>query len=395
MKNQSSQQFTERTAFDDWRSISLSLFMTLVGYGVMVAIPVISTAWSELLFFSEEQVGRVAGADLGGLSFGAMITALTIARVNRKILVLTGACLAIFANYLCTIFYQYEFVLWLRVLSGIGSGIFTAVAVAALGATIKPTRAFNLMLFLFAFSQAFEIRVLPTLTMNGIYYFFIGGFTLSLIFIHWVQPYAIKTETTSQNKNKQSGLVLPLYIPWLCMAAIFFTYINIGAYWTYIELASLNAGIDKNWVGGVLVWSSLLSIVGCAFATIISDLFGLARPLLVALITMAIIVGMLALGITNINLLISVFMFNFLWIFIDVYQYSTIASVDSAGSFTAFIVCAQGLGNIVGPNIAASMLGGGFSYSTVFFMCAMFAIGGMLVYMIMDIRLRYYRDTVY
>ena len=104
--------------------------------------------------FSEEQVGRVAGADLGGLSFGAMITALTITRVNRKILVLTGACLAIFANYLCTIFYQYEFVLWLRVLSGIGSGIHTAVAVAALGATIKPTRAFNLMLFLFAFSHA-------------------------------------------------------------------------------------------------------------------------------------------------------------------------------------------------------------------------------------------------
>ena len=77
MKNQSSQQFTERTAFDDWKSISLSLFMTLVGYGVMVGIPVISTAWSELLYFSEEQVGRVAGADLGGLSFGAMITALT------------------------------------------------------------------------------------------------------------------------------------------------------------------------------------------------------------------------------------------------------------------------------------------------------------------------------
>ena len=57
-----------RTKFDDWRSLSLSLYMTLVGYGVMVGIPVISTAWSEKLGYTAEQVGRVAGADMGGLS---------------------------------------------------------------------------------------------------------------------------------------------------------------------------------------------------------------------------------------------------------------------------------------------------------------------------------------
>ena len=38
-----------RTKFDDWRSVTLSLYMGLVGYGVMVGIPVISTAWSENL----------------------------------------------------------------------------------------------------------------------------------------------------------------------------------------------------------------------------------------------------------------------------------------------------------------------------------------------------------
>jgi hypothetical protein len=59
-----------RSVFDGWRSISLALYMTLVGYAVLVGVPVISTAWVELLGFTEEQVGRVAGADLGGLSLG-------------------------------------------------------------------------------------------------------------------------------------------------------------------------------------------------------------------------------------------------------------------------------------------------------------------------------------
>ena len=73
-----------RTIFDGWRSISLAIYMALAGYGVMVGIPVISTAWVSLLGFSEVEVGRVAGADLGGFSVGAVLTALFVARVNRR-----------------------------------------------------------------------------------------------------------------------------------------------------------------------------------------------------------------------------------------------------------------------------------------------------------------------
>ena len=133
----------------------LSLYMGLVGYGVMVGIPVISSAWSEKLGYTAEQVGRVAGADMGGLSLGAVVVAHHIEDEQKAF-----GCLRFyyhFANYLCTVFEQYEIVLWLRVISGFGNGIYTGVAVAALGATIKPVRAFNLFLFAFAFSQALEI----------------------------------------------------------------------------------------------------------------------------------------------------------------------------------------------------------------------------------------------
>ena len=136
-----------KTKFDDWRSVTLSLYMGLVGYGVMVGIPVISTAWSEKLGFTEEQVGRVAGADMGGLALGAIVVAFIISKMNRRHLVIYGSLITIFANYLCTVFDQYEIVLWLRVISGFGNGIYSGVAVAALGATRKPVIAFNLFLF--------------------------------------------------------------------------------------------------------------------------------------------------------------------------------------------------------------------------------------------------------
>ena len=80
---------------------------------------------------------------------------------------------------------DYESVLWLRVVSGLGSGFYTAVAVANLGATSWPARAFNYSLFAFAFSQAGELAVLPMLPMNSIYLVFIVAYLLTLPFLGW------------------------------------------------------------------------------------------------------------------------------------------------------------------------------------------------------------------
>ncbi|MEQ9563494.1 MAG: hypothetical protein RLN69_13325, partial [Woeseiaceae bacterium] len=138
----------------------------------------------------------------------------------------------------------------------------------------------------------------------------------------------------------------------------------------------------------ILVWASFSSIAGCLIATVLSNRFGLARPLLGALIAMITIVGMLAFGINDINILVSVFSFNLLWVFVDVYQMSTIANVDHAGSFAALMPGAQGLGQIIGPNLAASILAAGLGYSGVFTMCATAAFAGMAVYAFMYLKLR-------
>ncbi|MDG1163860.1 MAG: MFS transporter [Porticoccaceae bacterium] len=386
---------TSKSPFDSWRSIVISLYMTLVGYGVLVGIPVISTAWVTLLGFSEVEVGRVAGADLGGLSLGAIVTSLLISRVNRRWLVVWGLALAVLANGLCITVVDYNQVLWLRLLAGFGSGIYTAVAVASLGASSKPARAYNAMLFAFAFSQALEMHFLPLLSMAGIYWVFICCFLMTLLFIRWIPAYAdskaVPAEAAlaaQEQAMDAKRAAIPNYVPWLCLAAMVITYINIGSYWTYIELAALSDQATPSWINQVLVWSSFCSLIGCAFATVLSNRFGLLRPLLVALFTMGLIVGLLANGITDTTLLISVFSFNLLWIFIDVYQMSTIANVDLAGKYAALMPAAQGLGQIIGPNLAASILGLKLGYSAVFLMCSGSALLAMLIYGFLFFRLK-------
>ena len=382
MTNDSANAPDSSIIFDGWRSISVSLYMALVGYSVMVSVPVLSTAMVAMLGFSEEQVGRVWGADLGGLSLGAIISSFLVARVNRRHMVLAGVILSIGGNALCMMFVDYEPVLWLRVVTGIGSGIFTAVAVVSLGGTTKPVRAFNMLLFAFAFSTALELHLLPKFTMNEIYLFFIGLAAVCVGFLHWLPTGPLTDEELARQEEGEDQVEdwhVPKLLPTLCLIAIGFTYVNIGGYYTYIELAAHADGIDKDWVGPLLTWSSIFAIVGCAIALVCTR-FGLFKPLFVSLLAMAAIVMMLSGGITDLNILVSLFSFMTLWTFVDVYQSAMMAHMDRGGSLVALMPSVQGFGQFVGPNVAASVLGAGMGYGAMFMVSGSMALVALVLY---------------
>jgi predicted MFS family arabinose efflux permease len=341
------------------------------------------------LSFSEEQVGRVWGNDMLGFSLGAIIAAFSVARVNRRLLVVGGIVLTIGANALCMSVVDYESMMWLRFAAGIGSGIFTGTAVATLGGSTNPVRAFNILMLGFSFSAAGEMHLFPQLPLNGIFWFLIGSAAICGLFLRWLPSRPL----TNEEKQVQHELEdhsedwrVPVILPILCLVAVCFTYINIGGYFTYIELAALNDGVAQEWITPVLTWASFLALVGCLLALLCAR-FGLFRPLFVALLSMTVLVGMLSGGITNVNLAVSVFAFFALWTFVDVYQSSMMGYMDRSGSLVSLLPAVQGFGQFVGPNIAASIIGAGLGYSTMFLvsssmaLVAMFIYGGIYFYM--------------
>ncbi len=70
--------------------------------------------------FSEEQVGRVWGNDMLGFSLGAVVAALSVARVNRRRLVMGGIVFSMGANALCMFIVDYESMMWLRFAAVVG-----------------------------------------------------------------------------------------------------------------------------------------------------------------------------------------------------------------------------------------------------------------------------------
>ena len=375
--------------FDARGPFLLSLFMTLVGYSVLVALPAINSAWVDQLGFTDVQVNRVASADLLGLFIGAVLTSALIRRWNRQGLTYLGIALAIGANALCTQYVDYQTTLLLRLVAGLGAGFYTAVAVAGLGAHSRPREAFNWMLLAFAISQFLELQLIPHLSMNGIYLFFIATYVITLPFVRLIPTVTVPApvpESVSHNTQR------PTLLAWVGIGAIVIAYINIGAYWSNIELAAEAAGLDGDWAAQVIAWCVLLSFGGCFTAMWILKKFDYDRPLLLTFFLMVLAVGLLALDFTAALFVFSVAMFNFLWIFIDVYQMGGVSVADRSGSAAAFIPGAQGLGQTVGPFAASIMLDLGWGFDGVFVLCALASAGALSIYAV--IYLKYGHQTV-
>jgi predicted MFS family arabinose efflux permease len=384
-----------RTEFDRWQTLTMGIFMSLTGYAFMVGLPVITTSWVDYLGFSEIQAGRVVGADLGGLAVGAVIAALLVARVDRRYLAVAAAATAISANLLCMVYQDYETMLALRLMAGIGAGMYTGIAQATIAGHSRPAFAFSIELLAFAGSQGLELKFLPLLSIEGIYIAFISAFVIGLLFLSQLPrrpadrtlDVEIDTEVAG-GRHRVAHRHVPAWVPWLVLAAIVLTYINIGAYWTYIELSTVDSDASPDWVASMLWISSVFSVIGCLFAVLLSNRYGLARPLMVSLAIQTLIVLILVLGINNTTVAISMFLFNFCWIFIDVYQAATLANADHSGRFPAMIPAAQGLGNFLGPNLAASVLAFGLGYNGVFMMCAIASTTALVVYLFMYLKLK-------
>jgi MFS family permease len=298
-------------------------------------------------------------------------------------LVVAGVILSVGGNALCLSVVDYMPVLWLRVATGIGSGIFTAVAVVTLGGCSNPVRAFNMLLFGFAFSTALELNFLPQLSMNGIYVFFIILSVICLLFVSWIPSRPLNAEELAQQEqieqDRDENWHVPRILPLTCLIAVCFTYINIGGYYTYIELAAHADGVAEEWIGPVLTWSSIFAIIGCVLAYFCTR-FGLFKPLFASLFAMGAVVMMLSGGVGDWNVMFSVFSFMTLWTFVDVYQSAMLSHMDRKGSMVALLPSVQGFGQFVGPNIAASVIGAGLGYGVMFIVSGSMALVAMFIY---------------
>lgn len=384
---------------DSSKAIAASIAVAVVGWAVFMGLPILVGALVEFRGFSEEQVGYLASADLGGMFISSIIVSLRISRMDRRFWVATGIFIAIVADVMAIYSYEFWPMLSVRIVAGIGAGLCYSIALANLAATTNNARNFSYLIFTLVTVNFLELYSLEVISdhwgVSGIFVSFIAINVLCL----FAYPYlprgkfasdhmASKSEAefvvTNRHLAEPAPAVshqynLPL-LSMLCLTAIACFYIMIGAFWAYIERMGVTAGFDDNFIAAALSITTLLSLAGCYVAYSLSKVQGQSKPLIAAPIVIAVILIWLGLHTVAFTFVAVLMIYQLLWNGVDIFQLGTLANIDHSGRFIALVPAAQGVGQTVGPSMAGFMVGQGYGYDAVMTMCATAAICTSIIY---------------
>ena len=143
--------------FDQPKTIAAAVIISIVGNAVFIGMPMLVGSLADTLGFNEQQLGWLASADLIGIFIASIFASLMVNRVNRQVLVYLGITLAIIANFSSTIFHDFNTLVTLRIISGLGGGLCYSIGVATLAGTHKTARNFSILLFVLVAVNAIEL----------------------------------------------------------------------------------------------------------------------------------------------------------------------------------------------------------------------------------------------
>jgi predicted MFS family arabinose efflux permease len=140
------------------------------------------------------------------------------------------------------------------------------------------------------------------------------------------------------------------------LAGCFLFYINVTAYWTYIERIGTTAGLALGAVSNGLAFATVASMAGVMFAAWLGDRRGLLLP--IAASAVAIIVSMVLLtGTLHLTAyVVSAVIYENAWNVSQTYQYTTVNVVDASRRGVALAPGFHNAGGTAGPAIVGLLV---------------------------------------
>ena len=376
-----------RNPADKPSAIAAGVCLAVIGIAFFNGSPAIVGAWVES-GFSDGQAGWLASSDNAGMVVASLLVAVLVNKLNRRSLAIAGIAIGMLANLLATFVDSFQMLLAVRFFTGVGGGMIYALGVAALAASTHTARNFSILLFVQVSMGIVEINGVPLLYsiagMDAVYIALATALLLSGLTLPYLPARLNRVEVHSN--VAVSGL--PQIWLWGCLLSVFFFYIAIANFWTYIELVGIDGGLSKTYITQVLTWTQLLSLVACAIAAWLSARVGQLPPLMVSLAVAAFIMFTLSGPISALMFAIVLVLFFMVWSAIDIYQLGTLGKLDPGGRFPALLPAFQGVSLAVGPAIGAILLKIDGSYQSVFWLSGICALLAMAFYTTLFIRVR-------
>jgi predicted MFS family arabinose efflux permease len=330
------------------------LGLTVVGASTFNVLPLLTSGASATLGFSEAQVGVMSMAFTIGSGAAAALAGMWVRSLPwRRVAALALGGLLVANSLSMVIRRDWAFMLVQGAAGFFGSSLL-CLSMTILSDRHEPSRAFGVA---GALQVAFQVAALlagPTLMrlagLNGILTVLAALSGLAFFFV----PLLPSRGRIIAPVEVSSAFFKPATVAGLAGYLMFS--VNIGAYWTYIELMGQARGMTARAVADGLATGISAGILGGVLAWALGDRIGRLWPISVATILTVIGAFLVSGPFGVVAFTISGMLYFFAWNYSYVYQLAIINAVDTTGRAVAITQAFGYLGGSAGAGTAALFL---------------------------------------
>ncbi len=334
-------------------SIFAYAYTSAVGIAILLFGPIIIGVYIEVEGMTEMQAGYLFSLEMAGYAFSSAIVFAIITRVNWRYILLAGVFIAVLSNITSIYLHDYDELLKIRFLAGLGAGLLMNITIVSIGLTSNFDRNYGFWVVMQLTVGAAGLYLLPGLIPGyGLAAPFLIVTILALLILPLVNSFQRYGRTAGDTPGKTNRLFLGL----TGLLGIFIYYGGQAAVWAYFERMGTDVGIDPDSVGSILSASLVLGIFGAALATWLGDRRGRRLPIAASMICSAIGISFLW-GMQSVYpYIIAAFLFNAAWYFCLPFLSAIIANIDTNGRLLVGLSVVFPSSLAAGPALATYVL---------------------------------------
>lgn len=346
---------THATTFDinRWPAIFANVYLCTLPALVIIFLPMLVGGMVEHLGMTAQQAGFVATSDMLGYTVGTVACFFFIHKLNWRLVTLTCIAVMVVVNGFSGVISDYNTLLGVRFISGLGGGILTAVTFAAMGQMRDPDSAYGWWLVFQAAFGFVGFQYFWDISVNGGFIVLAVLLVLGGLLYRFVPEQALKQDHTAANMDKAVVGKATFGV-----IAILLVYVGLMAEYTYLERIGNAAGLSPDEIGSAFSAMSIAGLIGGGLAAKLGAKFGRLIPAMLGTAGCIASFYMFSSDTLEANFYTAACCLYFgLWSFLLPYLVGACAAVDASGRTLALGNAAIGAGLAFGPFIAANLIG--------------------------------------
>jgi MFS family permease len=317
-----------------------------------------------------------------------------VRRINWKLLAFLGSGISVATLLAVTLTGQYQSIMMLFGVMGIGIGGLYALGMAVMGDSENPHRAFGIKLGLESMPSilllfALPVAVIPQYGFKGMAYSMAATCLVIGLLSALLPSRGVKTETavplppvetdrTASAGSKSPPAPLTLSLLTLASGIIFFS--GILATWAFLEIMGTDKGFPADEVGVILALGLISSAIGAFVAAWLGNKAGHNPPMIAIVIVNVLSLLLIWPSMSLVSFAAGTILFTFCVNYGLAYFFGLSAEVDLSGRFVVLCATTISLGGVIGPALGGRLMEGQ-GFEAVLALSAAFSILSLAIYM--------------